>query len=60
MRSKRKSVKNKMQEEKIVLVDKMKVILTPEQFITWKGNQEKMKQMAVSRNRDKRAIKMEN
>jgi fructose-specific component phosphotransferase system IIB-like protein len=60
MRSKRESAKNKMQEEKIVLVDKMKVILTPEQFITWKANQEKMKQRALSRNRDKRTTKMEN
>lgn len=58
MRSKRESAKNKMQEEKIVLDDKMKVILTPEQFITWKANQEKMKQRAVSRNKDKRGTKM--
>ena len=41
--AKREAIKKQMAEERKNMNDKMKVILTPEQFEKWKANQEKRK-----------------
>lgn len=53
MKMKHEAKKSEMQQERKILEDKMKVILTPEQFTTWKTNQEKKREKVANRMKER-------
>lgn len=59
MKMKREAKKSEVQQERKILEDKMKVILTPEQFTTWKTNQEKKREKVESRMKQRSSKKSE-
>ena len=60
MKMRREASKKKMQDDRKILEDKMKVILTPEQFSKWKTNQEKMREKNESRMKERMGDRMKN
>lgn len=53
-KDKRETKIRKIQENQKIMEEKMTAILSPEQFTTWKTNQEKIKQKIANRVKDKR------
>ena len=53
-KDKRETKIRKIQENQKIMEEKMIAILSPEQFTTWKTNQEKIKQKVANRVKDKR------
>ena len=53
-KDKRETKIRKIQENQKIMEEKMTAILSPEQFTTWKTNQEKIKQKVANRVKDKR------
>lgn len=58
MKIKRAESKKRMQEERLLMEGKMKAILSPEQFDTWKTNQEKKREKTESRMKERMDKKM--
>ena len=57
LKARREASRNKMQEDRKMMEDKMKGILTPAQFTTWKTNQDKAREqyeMRMKERMDKR------
>ena len=59
-KAKREAAKNKMQEERKMMEDKMKAILTPTQFTTYKANQEKMREQNEMRMKERMGNRNDN
>ena len=58
MKIKRAESKKRMQEERLLMEGKMKAILSPEQFDTWKTNQEKKREKTESRMKERMQKRM--
>jgi len=58
IKNQRMALKDNRQINKKVLDEKMKVILTPEQFSKWKTNQQKMEEKTENRVKDRRNGKL--
>ena len=53
MKARREASRNKMQDDRKVMEDKMKAILTPAQFTTYKANQDKMREQYEMRMKER-------
>lgn len=60
MKAMREASKNKMQNDRKTMEDQMKALLTPEQLATYKSNQEKMREKAEMRMKERRDDKPKN
>ena len=59
-KARREASRNKMQEDRKIMEDKIKAILTPAQFTTYKANQEKMREQNEMRMKERMGDKMKN
>ena len=60
MKARREASRTKMQEDRKMMEDKLKGILTPAQFTTYKANQEKMREQNEMRMKDRMGTRNEN
>jgi protein CpxP len=60
MKAKREASMNKMQNDRKIMEDKMKAILTAEQFGTYKSNQDKMRERAEAQRKERMGDRMKN
>ena len=60
MKARREAAVKKMQDDRKIMEDKMKVILTPAQFGTWKADQEKMRERNETRMKERMGNRNDN
>ena len=60
MKARREAAVKKMQDDRKIMEDKMKVILTPAQFGTWKSDQDKMRERNEMRMKERMDNRNEN
>ena len=60
MKARREAAVKKMQDDRKIMEDKMKVILTPAQFGTWKADQEKMRERNETRMKERMGHRNDN
>lgn len=60
MKARREASRTKMQEDRKMMEDKLKGILTPAQFTTYKANQEKMREQNEMRMKERMGNRNEN